>query len=72
MAYATDDSGSLAKIGSASRLGSNVSPSRSLRNGRPTTSRFTDVNTAPVKTLREPANDLDVFLTRSSSILAAP
>ena len=48
MAYATEDSGSLAKIGSASRLDSNCSPSRSLRSGRPTTTRFKVLITGPV------------------------
>src|SRR5215475_12713419 len=40
VAYATEDSGSLAKIGRAMRLGRVASPSRSLRTGRPTTTRF--------------------------------
>src|SRR3954464_3273198 len=40
VAYATEDSASLAKIGSARRLGSSDSPARSLRTGRPRTSRF--------------------------------
>src|SRR3954462_7348855 len=39
VAYATEDSASLAKIGSARRLGSSDSPARSLRTGRPRTSR---------------------------------
>ena len=50
MAYAFDDSGSLQNTGSAMLLGSRVSPSRSLRRGRPTSSRFGTVNmfcTAP-------------------------
>jgi hypothetical protein len=41
VAYATEDNGSLAKIGNASRLGNNSWASRSLRNGRPNISRFT-------------------------------
>ncbi|WP_232290433.1 hypothetical protein [Micromonospora sp. ATCC 39149] len=45
MAYATDDNGSDAKIGNASRFDSNVSPNRSLRNGRPTSTRFNQFNT---------------------------
>ena len=40
VAYATDDSASLAKTGSAIRLGSNVSPNRSERMARPRTTRF--------------------------------
>src|SRR3954451_8116649 len=40
VAYATEESASLAKIGSARRLGSSDSPTRSLRTGRPRTSRF--------------------------------
>ncbi|GES28878.1 hypothetical protein San01_13650 [Streptomyces angustmyceticus] len=40
MAYATEESGSLQKIGSASRFGSSVSPSRVLSSGRPTIIRF--------------------------------
>ena len=40
VAYATDESASLAKTGSAIFLGSSVSPRRSLRTGRPTTPRF--------------------------------
>src|SRR3954454_4645332 len=40
VAYATEESASLAKIGSARRLGSSDSPARSLRTGRPSTSRF--------------------------------
>src|SRR4051794_25830025 len=40
VAYATEESASLAKIGSARRLGSNDSPARSLRTGRPRTRRF--------------------------------
>lgn len=39
-AYATEDSGSDAKIGSAIRFGSSVSASRSLRIGAPTKRRF--------------------------------
>jgi hypothetical protein len=39
-AYATLDSASEAKTGSAMRLGSSVCWSRSDRNGRPTSSRF--------------------------------
>src|SRR5579875_1787078 len=39
-AYATDESASLAKTGSAIRFGSRVSPSRSLRRARPTRSRL--------------------------------
>lgn len=40
MAYATEESGSEAKIGSASRFGSRVPPSSSLRSAGPMTSRF--------------------------------
>ncbi len=40
MAYATEDIASLAKTGSAIRLGSKVSPSRSLRMARPTMNRL--------------------------------
>src|SRR6476646_12188195 len=39
-AYATDDNASLAKMGRASFLGSSVSPSRSLRIARPTSTRL--------------------------------
>src|SRR5579875_3084058 len=39
-AYATEESASLAKTGSAIRFGSRVSPSRSLRRARPTRSRL--------------------------------
>ena len=47
MAYAFDDSGSLQNTGSASFFGSNVSPSRSLRSGRPTSSRLVHFSTPP-------------------------
>ena len=40
VAYVTEDSASLAKIGSAIRLDSSDSPGRSLRTGRPMTSRL--------------------------------
>ena len=43
VAYATEDSGSLAKIGSASRFDSSVSPSLSVRNGLPSTMRLNQV-----------------------------
>jgi hypothetical protein len=39
-AYATDDNASEANTGNAMRLGSSVCCSRSDRNGRPTSSRF--------------------------------
>lgn len=39
-AYATDDNASLANTGNAIRFGSSVSPSRSLRTGRPTSRRL--------------------------------
>ncbi|GGX74176.1 hypothetical protein GCM10010324_19400 [Streptomyces hiroshimensis] len=42
MAYATDDSGSEAKIGRASRLGSSVSCSSSLRMALPIANRFSN------------------------------
>src|SRR5689334_15538570 len=42
-AYATDDSASEAKTGKAMRLGRSVCCSRSDRNGRPTSSRFSIV-----------------------------
>ncbi len=40
VAYATDDIASLAKTGSAMRLGRRVSPSRSERMARPSTTRL--------------------------------
>ncbi|GAA2433594.1 hypothetical protein GCM10010388_21950 [Streptomyces mauvecolor] len=40
VAYATEDSGAEAKIGSASRLESRVSPGSSLRTARPITMRW--------------------------------
>ncbi|CAM5365741.1 hypothetical protein SALBM217S_07048 [Streptomyces griseoloalbus] len=39
-AYATEDSGSEAKTGSATRFGRSVSPSRSLRQGAPDEDAF--------------------------------
>ena len=47
MAYAFDDSGSEQNTGNASLLGKSVSPSRSLRNGLPTSSRLVHLNTHP-------------------------
>src|SRR5690242_11022957 len=48
VAYATDDSGSDAKIGSASHFGSSVSSSSPVAIGRPTTTRFSRADRAPV------------------------
>src|SRR5581483_3169780 len=70
VAEPTDDSASLQKIGSASFLGSRVSPSCRLANGRPTSRRLGKL----VHTLRtvgvapEPGGRLDVFLARQRSV----
>ena len=51
MAYALDESASLAKTGRAIRLGSMVSPSRSLRSARPTKTRFSTSDAGTVRSL---------------------
>jgi hypothetical protein len=73
VAYATEDSGSLAKIGRASRFGSSVSPIRSLRSGRPTSSRFIPFTTITSQG-RDPVHvpDLDGFLTATDATLTGP
>ena len=75
MAYATEDSGSLQKTGSASLLGSRVSPSRSLRSGRPTRNRFGSSNNFTTPANRPAARrrpGLDTPLTAGPSILMPP
>ena len=54
VAYVTEDSASLAKIGSAIRLGSAVSPSRSLLTGRPITSRLVTLVSRDTPTIVRP------------------
>src|SRR6476646_6303928 len=64
VAYATEEIGSLQNTGKASQVGSNVSPSRALRIGRPTSNLFNSRLTPPSLASRQPAGtDLDAFLT---------
>src|SRR6185437_6728248 len=70
VAYATDEIGSDAKIGSASHFGSSVSWSCWLRSGRPTKSRFTlpteVVTVSTLVGLDRSERQRDVTITRST------
>src|SRR2546421_4972566 len=73
VAYALEDSGSEQNTGSASFFGNSVSPSRSLRMGRPTSSRFADLSTVPGCRPRRPdRRDLDGTLALSADDQGRP